>query len=38
MYGRTMSFAFMVNAVLYGLLIFGIMTTISALAKKPSDN
>jgi len=28
-YGRTMSFALMVNVILYGLLIFGIMTTIS---------
>lgn len=30
-YGRTWSFAFVTNAVLYGLLIFGIMTTISGL-------
>jgi hypothetical protein len=37
-YGRTMSFALMVNAVLYGLFIFGITTTISALAKKPNEN
>jgi hypothetical protein len=28
-YGRMMSFALMVNAILYGLLIFGIMTTVS---------
>jgi hypothetical protein len=28
-YGRTMSFALLVNVILYGLLIFGIMTTIS---------
>ena len=28
-YGRTMSFALMVNAIFYGFLIFGIMTTIS---------
>jgi hypothetical protein len=28
-YGRTMSFAFVVNAILYGLLIFGITTTVS---------
>jgi hypothetical protein len=37
-YGRAMSFAFMVNTVLYGLLIFGITTTISALAKKLNDS
>jgi hypothetical protein len=37
-YGRAMSFALMVNAVLYVLLIFGIMTTVSALAKRPSDH
>jgi hypothetical protein len=37
-YGRAMSFALMVNAVLHGLLIFGIMTTVSALAKRPSDH
>jgi hypothetical protein len=37
-YARTMLFAFMVNTVLYGLLIFGTKTTISALSKKPSDN
>ncbi len=37
-YGRALSFALMVNAVLYGLLIFGIMTTVSALAKRPSDH
>jgi hypothetical protein len=37
-YGRAMSFALMVNAVLYGLLIFGIMTTVSASAKRPSDH
>ena len=29
-YGRTMSFALLVNAIFYGLLIFGIVTTISA--------
>jgi hypothetical protein len=33
-YGRTMSFAFMVNAILYGLFIFGIVTTISGLRPK----
>ena len=33
-YGRTMSFAFMVNAILYGLFIFGIMTTLSGLRAK----
>ena len=31
LYGKTMSFAFMVNALVYGLFIFGTMTTISAL-------
>jgi hypothetical protein len=31
-YGRAMSFAFMVNAILYGLFIFGIVTTISGLS------
>jgi hypothetical protein len=30
-YGRAMSFALMVNAILYGLLFFGIMTTVSSL-------
>jgi len=35
-YGRAGSFAFMVNALLYGLFIFGIVTTISGLRpKKP---
>jgi hypothetical protein len=37
-YGRATSFALMVNDVLHGLLIFGIMTTVSALAKRPSDH
>lgn len=37
-YGRAMSFALMVNTVLYGLFIFGMMTTISALGQQPSDN
>ena len=37
-YGRAMSFALMVNAVLYGLLIFGIMTTVFALDKRPSHH
>ena len=30
-YGRAMSFALVVNAILYGLLIFGIVTTLSAI-------
>ena len=33
-YGTVMSFAFLVNAILYGLVIFGAMTTISALTAK----
>jgi hypothetical protein len=33
-YGTVMSFAFLVNAILYGLFIFGAMTTISALTAK----
>lgn len=33
-YGKAMSFAFMVNAALYSLLIFGIVTTISGLNEK----
>jgi hypothetical protein len=33
-YGTVMSFAFLVNAILYGLFIFGVMTTISALTAK----
>jgi hypothetical protein len=37
-YGRAMSFALVVNVVLYGLLIFGMVTTISALGKRPSDD
>ena len=36
-YATAMSLAFNVNVVLYGLLIFGIMTTISVVAKKPGD-
>jgi len=32
-----MSLAFAVNAILYGLLIFGIMTTISAMTDKNSN-
>jgi hypothetical protein len=35
-YGSVMSFAFAVNAILYGLLIFGVMTTISAMTEKNS--
>ncbi len=31
-----MSFALVVNAVLYGLFIFGVMTTLSALTEKKS--
>jgi hypothetical protein len=30
-YGRAMSFALMINAILYGLFVFGIMTIISGL-------
>jgi hypothetical protein len=30
-YGRAMSLAVVVNAILYGLFIFGVMTTISGL-------
>ena len=33
-YGKAMSFAFTVNATLYSFLIFGIITTISALNEK----
>ena len=36
-YGSVMSLAFAVNAILYGLLIFGIMTTISAMTDKNSN-
>lgn len=35
-YGRAMSFAFMVNGLLYCLYIFGIMTTISGLRRTTS--
>jgi hypothetical protein len=33
-YATVMSVAFVVNAILYGLFIFGVMTTISALTTK----
>ena len=33
-YGSVMFFAFIVNAILYGLFIFGSITTISALSEK----
>ena len=35
-YGRVMSFAFIVNAILYSLFIFGSIITISALSEKRS--
>jgi hypothetical protein len=33
-YGKSMSFALMVNAILYSLFAFGIITSISALSEK----
>ena len=33
-YGKAMSFALLVNTVFYGLFIFGVITTISALTEK----
>ncbi len=38
LYGKVMSFAVTVSVLLYGLLIFGTMTTISALSEKNSDH